>query len=68
MHNALNTQRKFDKSCIYKISCRNCDKVHVGQMKRNLSIRYIEHSLHTRNGEMEKSAVTNTILSLEIKV
>lgn len=41
---------------VYKIPC-SCGAVYVGETKRTVSTRMKEHMRHTRNCEMEKSAI-----------
>ena len=45
-----------DKPCVYKIPCKDCDKVYVGQTGRNLNTRIVEHKRSVRYGQ-ENSAL-----------
>jgi len=33
----------MNKNVVYKLACKNCDVVHVGQTKRKLNTRIAEH-------------------------
>ena len=45
-----------DKPCVYKIPCKDCDKVFVGQTGRNLNTRNVEHKRSVRYAQ-ENSAL-----------
>jgi GIY-YIG catalytic domain. len=45
------------KSGIYQISCKDCDKIHIGKTKINLETRVKEHFRYIKNGEIEKLAI-----------
>jgi len=47
----------FKKNIVYKISCKNCDAIYVGQIKRKLNTRISEH----RNQINRKSTNTTVI-------
>ena len=51
------TKLPFKKSGIYEINCKLCDKVHVGQTKRNLETRKKEHFRNLRLNHIEKSSL-----------
>ena len=38
---------------IYQINCADCDKLYIGQTKRNISIRAAEHMRNVKNTEIE---------------
>ena len=40
-----------------KINCKQCDKVYIGQIKRNLEMRTKEHFRNLRLNHIEKSAI-----------
>lgn len=54
------TKDKIDNnlcSGIYSITCSDCQKIYVGQTKRNIITRYKEHSSHIKYNRPSKSAV-----------
>ena len=42
---------------VYEISCRDCDKVYVGQTKNSLDTRMKQHRAACRSMQIEKSAL-----------
>ena len=46
------------KSGIYKINCKQCDKVYIGQTKRNLETR-TKHFRNLRLNHTDKSAIAS---------
>jgi hypothetical protein len=48
-----------DRSGIYQINCNNCDKIYIGQTRRNLKTRFKEHNSHIKYNRAEKSAVAD---------
>ena len=38
-----NNINKYNKSGVYKLKCKNCEKYYIGRTTRNFSIRYNEH-------------------------
>ena len=56
-----NTKDKIpveNKSGVYQIDCNDCDKIYIGQTKRNLKTRIKEHFRNIKYKHLEKSAVT----------
>jgi GIY-YIG catalytic domain. len=51
------TVYSFKKSGIYKINCKQSDKVYIGQTKRNVETRTKEHFRILRLNHIEKSAL-----------
>lgn len=51
------TKNEEEMAGIYEISCQDCDKVYVGQTRRNIKIRAKEHHRNVRNRDIDKSAV-----------
>jgi hypothetical protein len=51
----------LEKSVIYEIKCgtKNCGNKYIGQTRRSIKTRYIEHRSHTTNNHHELSSVTN---------
>ena len=45
------------KSGVYKIDCKQCEKVYIGQTKRNLETRTKEHFRNVRLNHLEKSDI-----------
>ena len=45
-----------DKPGVYKIPCKDCNKVYIGQTGRNLNTRIVEHKRSVRYGQ-ENSAL-----------
>ena len=41
--------QEYEKSGIYKITCKNCHKAYVGQTSRNLKSRFREHIRYIKN-------------------
>jgi len=58
---AQDTTQEHDKSGIYKLTCKTCNKVYIGQTSRNLTIRYREHIRYIKNNDPQ-SAYTLHIL------
>jgi hypothetical protein len=52
-----------DKSGIYEIKCKLCNKIYIGQTRRKISTRYKEHCAHIRYNRPEKSALAKHILN-----
>lgn len=46
-----------ERSGIYEISCKDCDKKYVGQTRRSIQTRFKEHMAHLKYGRTEKSSV-----------
>lgn len=57
-----------EKSGIYKISCKDCNQVYVGQTKRNLKTRYKEHLADIKYKRFDKSSVALHMLENNHKV
>lgn len=55
-------REKEDESGIYKINCNDCDKMYIGQTKRQFSIRYKEHERAYKNKEEFRSAMAKHAL------
>lgn len=58
------TKDKLDNkfsSGIYSITCEDCQKIYVGQTKRNILTRYKEHSSHIKYNRPSKSAVAHHV-------
>jgi len=49
---------------VYKINCKNCDQVYIGQTKRHLETRLKEHRNNIKNPSGNYSVVTEHRLSL----
>jgi len=56
---------KSNTDVVYKIECRDCDKVYIGQTKRHLETRIKEHKNNIKNSSGNYSVVTNYRLSEE---
>ncbi|XP_065204080.1 uncharacterized protein LOC135834170 [Planococcus citri] len=54
---------KTDQSGIYKITCSGCDKLYIGQTKRNIITRYKEHMHKARYNIEGKSAIGDHIIA-----
>ena len=52
----------YNKSGIYKLTCKTCQHVYMGQTSRNLKKRYQEHVRYIRNNDLQ-SAFTQHILN-----
>ena len=46
-----------NKSGVYQINCKECDKIYIGKTKRNLKTRTNEHFKNIKYRQIEKSAV-----------
>jgi len=46
--NRQNPTSEFEKSGIYKITCKTCSKAYVGQTSRNLRTRHLEHTRYIK--------------------
>lgn len=48
-----------DDDCggIYELTCLDCEKSYIGQTRRNIKVRGVEHRRNVSKGEVEKSAV-----------
>jgi len=51
----------LNNSGVYKLSCRTCDKVYIGQTNRNITVRYNEHTRYKKSNKPQ-SAYTEHIL------
>jgi GIY-YIG catalytic domain. len=47
------------KSGIYKINCKQCEEVYIGQTKRNLETRTKEHFKNLRLNHTDKSTIAS---------
>jgi len=61
-HKTLYTTPEYDRSGIYTISCKTCQKAYVRQTSRKLSTRRQEHIRYIRNND-PKSAYSLHILN-----
>ena len=52
---AQDTTQEHDKSGIYKLTCKTCNKVYIGQTSRNLTIRYREHIRYIKNNDPQSA-------------
>lgn len=57
MRNLKDETPVLKKSGIYKINCSGCEKVYIGQTKRDIETRAKEHARNIKNEETTKSAV-----------
>lgn len=55
---------ELQKSGCYRIDCdeENCNKIYIGQTRRNISTRFKEHNAHIKYNRSEKSAVAAHVL------
>ena len=44
-----------NKSGIYQLTCRTCDKSYIGQTNRNIAVRYSEHSRYIRTNNPQSA-------------
>ena len=42
---------EHEKSGVYKLSCKTCQKSYIGQTSRNLKSRFREHTRYTKNND-----------------
>jgi len=54
---------KSNTDVVYKLECKDCEKVYIGQTKRHLETRVKEHRNNIRNASGNFSVVTNHRLS-----
>jgi len=59
---ATNNTPIYNKSGIYKLTCKTCQHVYVGQTSRNIKQRYQEHIRYIRNNDPQ-SAFTKHVLN-----
>lgn len=57
-----NRSESIEKSGIYEIKCKICDKIYIGQTRRRVETRFKEHCAHIRYNRPEKSAVAKHVL------
>ena len=60
------TKDKVDsllKSGIYAIKCGDCMREYIGQTKRNISVRFAEHSTYIKNNQGYRSAIASHSLN-----
>lgn len=50
------------KSGIYSITCNDCEEKYVGQSRRAIHSRFLEHRNHWRNGEDQRSSVAKHMI------
>jgi len=49
------TTQEHDKSGIYKMTCKTCNKAYTGQSSRNMTIRYREHIRYIKNNDPQSA-------------
>jgi hypothetical protein len=49
------TTHDLDKSGIYKMTCKTCNKAYIGQTSQNLTIRCREHIRYIKNNEPQSA-------------
>jgi len=47
------------KNVVYKLNCNNCEATYVGQMKRQLKTRIVEHRNHIKRNTSTHSVITD---------
>ena len=50
-----NLKSDYEKSGIYKITCKTCHKSYVGQTSRNLKTRFQDHTPYIKNNDTRSS-------------
>lgn len=50
------------RSGIYRVQCKTCDKCYIGQSSRRVEVRFKEHLANIRLNKPEKSSVAQHIL------
>jgi hypothetical protein len=45
------TTQDYDKSGIYRLTCKICDKAYIGQTIRSLAARFREHTRYIKNND-----------------
>jgi hypothetical protein len=48
-----------NKSGIYKLLCKTCNKAYIGQTSHNLSLRFHEHIRYTKNNDPQSAYAQN---------
>jgi len=47
------------KNVVYKLNCNNCEATYVGQTKRQLETRIVEHKNHIKRNTSTHSVITD---------
>ena len=50
-----NTTQDHDKSELYKLICKTCNKAYVGETSRNLTLRFREHIRYIKNNDLQSA-------------
>jgi hypothetical protein len=58
---AQNPKPDYEKSGIYKITCKTCNKSYVGQTSRILKLRFQEHTRCIKNNDPRSSYAIHTL-------
>jgi len=58
------TTPDHNKSGIYKLLCKTCNKVYIGQTSRNLSIRFREHIRYINNNDPQSAYAQHTLQNI----
>ena len=54
-HKSQDNTQEHDKSGIYKMTCKTCNKAYIGQTSRNLTIRYRERIRYIKNNDPQSA-------------
>lgn len=65
MGNPKNKLDNEEKSGIYKIGCKDCDKKYVRLTRSFVHTKFKEHMVHLQYSRCEKSSVTEHISLIE---
>jgi len=53
-----------DKSGIYKLICKTCNRAYIGQTSRNLTFRYREHIRYIKNDDPQSSYALHNLQNI----
>jgi len=54
------------KNVVYKLNCNNCEAIYVGQTKRQLQTRIVEHRNHIKRNTSTHSVITDHSLTMNL--
>jgi len=57
-----NKKLEYEKSVIYKITCKACHKSYVGQTSRSLKLRFQEHTCYIKNNDPRLSYALHILI------